>query len=254
MPSSYTDLIYHIVFDTRDRQPVILPPWREELYRYVGGILMRQRGVLHEIGGAEDHVHLLAGIKAEPSVAAMVRMIKTSSSKWINRRKLAGERFAWQEGYAAFSVSLSQLSRVRHFLQSQERHHQRHTFDEELDLLLKRHDLPSAGEAAGSTRTRLGYHIVFGTKYRQPIIQPPWREELYRAIGDVVERQRGELDEIGGVADHVHLLARFRAEPSVATMLRLIKTNSSKWVNDQQILTERWCNGRTTGLGERRKP
>ncbi len=242
MPSSYTDLVYHIAFGTKEEEAVISAPWREELYRYVGGILLRQRGVLHEIGGGADHVHLLAGVKAEPSVAAMVRMIKTSSSKWINRRKFLSERFAWQEGYAAFSVSLSQLHRAQRYLQNQDRQHRRQTFDEERDLLLKHHDLSSGREGhLSATQTRLNYHIVFGTKLRQPIIQPPWRDELYRIIHDIIERQGGELHESGGVADHVHLLARFRAEPSMAAMLRLIKTNSSKWVNDQGLLSERFA-------------
>ncbi len=243
MPSSYTHLIYHVVFGTQARRPLIERLWGDELYRYIGGIIMGQRGALHEIGGTADHVHILAGFKAEPPVATMLRMIKTSSSKWINRRKFLGERFSWQEGYAAFSVSPSQLPRVRRYIRNQDQVHRRCTFDAELDLLLLRHEVSPVGPGhskPASSHTRLSYHIVFGTKYRQPVIQPPWRDELYRTIDSIIERQRGVLHEINGVADHLHLLADFRAEPSVATMLRLIKTNSSKWVNEQEFLSERF--------------
>ncbi len=234
MPSSYTNLLYHIVFSTKDRQPTILPTWRDELHRYIGGIVLRQHGVLHEINSLPDHVHLLVSLRAEPSVATTLRLVKANSSKWVNRRDFLRERFGWQPGYAAVSVSASKMEAVCRYIRNQESRHRRLSFDEELKALLRDRDL------ASDTRTRLIYHIVFGTKYRRPVILPTWREELYRQIGDIVSRQRGELYEINGMPEHLHLLAHFRAEPSVAAMLRLIKTNSSKWVTGAGVLQDRF--------------
>ena len=175
MPSSYTNLIYHVVVETQDRRPIVRSDWREELHRYIGGIVMRRRGAFHEIGGCADHVHLLASFKAEPSVAAMLRLIKANSSKWVNERimfaelrpdpspatmlrlikansskwvneqEFLAERFSWQEGYAAFTVSASQMDRVRRYIQNQERHHRRYTYDVELAELVQRHQ-PRRGD------------------------------------------------------------------------------------------------------------
>jgi REP element-mobilizing transposase RayT len=114
---------------------------REELYRYIGGILRSNNGCLHEIGGVEDHIHLLAGIPATIPVADMIRLVKTNSSKWVNENQRLSGRFQWQTGYSAFSVSYSQMERVRRYIQDQEEHHRTHEFKEEFLELLKRHNI-----------------------------------------------------------------------------------------------------------------
>lgn len=115
MPSTYSNLLYHIVFSTKDRAPLIAGELQEELYRYLAGIVRNEGGILLEIGGIEDHVHLLAKFKSVLSVSDMLHLIKTNSSKWIHEVK-QHERFGWQEGYAAFSVSESQVVAVRRYI------------------------------------------------------------------------------------------------------------------------------------------
>jgi len=139
MASTLTNLLYHIVFSTKNREPIITAPIRENLYRYIGGIIRGEGGVLLEIGGMPDHVHLVVRFKSEPSVATMIKIIKSKSSKWLNEQPKRPGRFEWQRGYAAFTVSVSQLPNVRAYVRNQEQHHRRKTFQEELRALLDRH-------------------------------------------------------------------------------------------------------------------
>ncbi|HEX5720315.1 MAG TPA: IS200/IS605 family transposase [Thermoanaerobaculia bacterium] len=142
MPDAFTNLIYHLVFSTKERVPLITDAIRERLYAYIGGVVRGQRGILLEIGGVPDHVHILARFRADASIAEMVRVIKANSSKWMNERPDASERFQWQEGYGAFSVSESRVPAVRAYLQNQKEHHARVSLRDELMELLKRHGIP----------------------------------------------------------------------------------------------------------------
>ena len=137
MPSTYTSLHYHFVFGTKNREPMITPAIREKLYRYVGGVLARHRGVLIEIGGMPDHVHILAGLPASLSVSQAMKAVKGAASRWVSEE--LGEVFGWQPGYAAFTVSESQMPRVRRYIQRQPEHHRNLSFHDEVRRLLERH-------------------------------------------------------------------------------------------------------------------
>jgi putative transposase len=136
-----TFLLYHVVFSTKDRMPVIHGEMRERLYEYMGGIVRGERGVLLEIGGVPDHVHLLTKLKSDMAVAEMVRLVKSNSSKWWNELDGTKDRFEWQTGYGAFTVSESQVRRVRSYIQTQESHHAKVSFRDELITLLKKHGI-----------------------------------------------------------------------------------------------------------------
>lgn len=97
MAGTYTNLLFHIVFSTRDREPMISSQLRPHLFDYIGGIVRNEGGVLLEIGAVEDHIHLLVKLKAEQSVAEMVRLMKANSSKWLNEKPRVA-RFEWQAG------------------------------------------------------------------------------------------------------------------------------------------------------------
>ncbi len=122
MASSLTNLLYHIVFSTKDRVPLIGDDLQESLYGYVGGILRGQRGILLEIGGMPDHVHLLVKLKADLAIATAVRLIKSNSSGWVNENRKIQGRFEWQAGYFAVSVSESRVAEVRRYIQTQREH------------------------------------------------------------------------------------------------------------------------------------
>jgi REP element-mobilizing transposase RayT len=105
----------------------------------MGGIVRGERGGLLEIGGVPDHVHLLVKLKSDMAVAVILRLIKSNSSKWLNESNRTSSRFEWQTGYAAFSVSESQVEKIRRYIRNQEAHHQKVSFKDELIALLKKH-------------------------------------------------------------------------------------------------------------------
>jgi putative transposase len=136
---TYTQLRYHLVFSTKNRVPVIAGELRNTIYDYIGGVLRGNGGILLAMGGMPDHVHLLAGWGTSISVAKMLKLLKGSSSRWVNKKP--GEGSFWQEGYGAFTVSASQVPTVRSYIQNQERHHQKTSFRQEFMTLLKKHEV-----------------------------------------------------------------------------------------------------------------
>jgi len=140
MATTYTKLIYHLVFSTKQRAPLITPELRDPLYSYIGGIVRDHRGVLMASGGMPDHIHLLVNLRADPSVAKHLQEIKGGSSRWVNDNN-PSDRFAWQTGYGAFSVSESQVESVMRYILTQEEHHKEMTFQDEFVALLKRHGI-----------------------------------------------------------------------------------------------------------------
>jgi REP element-mobilizing transposase RayT len=141
MPSTYTNLLYHIVFSTKDRRPFIVPKVRDELHPYLGGIIADLGGEPLEIGGVDDHVHLLAKLPANIAVSDALRVIKANSSKWVGERPDLVRAFAWQTGYSAFTVSKSQVPSLRKYLRNQENHHRKLTYKQELVALLEKHEI-----------------------------------------------------------------------------------------------------------------
>ncbi len=125
--STFTKLSYHIVFSTKYRCKSITDSSSERLYEYIGGIIRAKSGHLIEIGGVEDHVHLLANLSPTKSISDTIREIKANSSKWRNEFPDNTGRFEWQKGYGAFTVSYSQIESVRHYIRNQREHHRTKT-------------------------------------------------------------------------------------------------------------------------------
>jgi putative transposase len=141
MPQSYINLIYHIVFSTKDRERLITESYQARLYEYVGGIVRGQGGIALAINGMEDHVHILAKLRPDKAVSDMIRDFKANTSGWLHQvfPELAG--FAWQNGYGAFTVSTSQVERVRRYIAMQPVHHQRRSFRDEFIALLQANEI-----------------------------------------------------------------------------------------------------------------
>ena len=143
---SFTKLTYHIVFGTKFRRKSICNEFVEPLYEYIGGTIRNRKGSLIQIGGVEDHLHLLVTLPPTITVADAVRDIKANASKWVNENreetKNPGDNFEWQIGYGAFTVSYSHIEIVREYIQGQRRHHRTKSFDEEYIELLERHNIP----------------------------------------------------------------------------------------------------------------
>jgi REP element-mobilizing transposase RayT len=137
MASTYLSLHYHLIFATKHREAAIAPEWRARLHEYLGGTISGLGGFSQGIGGVADHVHLLVGLKATLCLADVLRELKKSSSVWVHEQ-IGLRSFAWQEGYAAFTVSAPTRPAVRQYIANQEDHHRtRSSRDELLDLLAK---------------------------------------------------------------------------------------------------------------------
>jgi putative transposase len=131
MSSTYLSLHYHLVFGTKNRLPIIDADWRERLHEYLGGTIHGLGGVSQGVGGVADHVHLLVGLKSTHCLADVMRELKKASSVWVHD-EIGVKTFAWQEGYAAFTVSASGRKAVQKYIANQEAHHRKKSFREEL--------------------------------------------------------------------------------------------------------------------------
>ncbi len=136
MGSTFLSLHYHIVFATKNRMPSIASAWSDRLHKYFGGTILGLNGVPEAIGGVEDHIHLLVGLRATHTLADFVRELKKLATTWARDEKLDPE-FAWQEGYAAFTVSPTARPAVQKYILNQAEHHRRKTFIEELTSMLE---------------------------------------------------------------------------------------------------------------------
>lgn len=134
---SYTHLLYHIVFATKGRFPVIERSWEIELYRYLAGIIKNFGGEAIEINGTADHVHILARLGPKLAFSDVLRELKASSSRWVKLNHQP--KFSWQRRYGAFTVSESVAPAVRKYIADQKIHHQQRTFESEYIELLTRH-------------------------------------------------------------------------------------------------------------------
>jgi putative transposase len=136
MAHSYTNLMFHIVYGTKERRPFIDEEFQPRLYEYLGGTIRGLNAISLEIGGFEDHVHILVKLPPTITVSDFLEKLKANTSKWS---KTVRRGFGWQDGYAAFTVSESQVERVRRYIQNQREHHARSSFRDELIALLEAH-------------------------------------------------------------------------------------------------------------------
>jgi REP element-mobilizing transposase RayT len=136
MAHTYAQNVVHIVFSTKDRRKLIPKDFQPRMCSYLAGICKNHGIIAPAVGGTDDHIHLLIQLSPSLSLAEVVLAVKSNSSRWANGE---GHKFAWQQGYAAFSVSASSVPKVVRYIQNQESHHKKMTFDAELVALLKKH-------------------------------------------------------------------------------------------------------------------
>ncbi len=139
MPQSLSQIYVHVVFSTKQREPLLPPPVREHLHAYLATVLKNHGSPALKIGGTGDHVHALFRLSKNDSLAKIVEEIKTSSSKWLKTQGRGLANFHWQSGYAAFSVSPADAGEVADYIAQQETHHRAVSFQNELRSLLERH-------------------------------------------------------------------------------------------------------------------
>lgn len=141
MPHTFTSLLVHIIFSTRNRACDLSPQLAVRLFPYMAGIVKERKGVPLIINGPADHVHLLVSIPATESMADLLRILKTNSSRWVHEQFPEQKGFAWQAGYGAFTVSASRVADVTAYIAAQQEHHRRVSFQEEFLSLLRKHGI-----------------------------------------------------------------------------------------------------------------
>jgi REP element-mobilizing transposase RayT len=144
MGSTFLSLHYHIVFSTKERRPLIRSAWRPKLHEYLGGTIRGLGGIPEAIGGVEDHIHLMLGLRATHCLSDFLRELKKASSVWASENH--DRLFEWQDGYAAFTISATHRGPLRKYIANQEAHHKKVSFKDELKRLLKKNDVKYKAE------------------------------------------------------------------------------------------------------------
>lgn len=136
MAGTYSKLYIQIVFSVKGKENLLRKTWRDELFKYMAGIIANKGHKSIIVNGVGDHVHLFIGLKPAMAISDLVRDIKNNSSNFINKKRLVPGRFSWQEGFGAFSYAESQIENVYNYIQNQEQHHSKKSFkDEYLEFL-----------------------------------------------------------------------------------------------------------------------
>ena len=141
MPNTFTQLHYQFVFAVQNRICLIQPSWKDELYKYITGIVQNQKHKMLIINGMPDHLHLVVGMRPIQSISDLLKMVKKDSSAWINENKFVRGDFHWQEGYGAFTYRKSDLPTLINYVKNQQIHHHKKTFLEEYKELLIEFDI-----------------------------------------------------------------------------------------------------------------
>ncbi len=141
MANTYTQISIHAVFVVKHRQNIINKEWRDDLHKYITGIITNLGAKSLAVGGWKDHVHIFFGLPVTTNVSDFMRIIKANSSKWINEQNFIKGKFQWQEGYGAFSYAKSQRNTVINYIMNQEEHHRKKSFKEEYTEMLEEFEM-----------------------------------------------------------------------------------------------------------------
>ncbi len=141
MANTYTQIHIHAVFAVQNRLSLINKLWKDELYKYISGIVKKNNHKLLIINGMPDHIHMLFGMRPTQSLSDLMQDIKGSSSKWINEKDFVKGKFSWQEGFGAFAYSKKEIKNVIQYIKNQEEHHRKRSLNEEYLKILKDFDV-----------------------------------------------------------------------------------------------------------------
>ena len=150
MADTFSQIYIQTVFAVSGRLNLITRDFKEELHKYISGIVQKKNQKLIQINGMSDHLHILIGLRPSICLSDLVRDIKSDSSDWVNRKKLSRGKFGWQEGFGAFSYGHSQLDTIVKYFQNQEQHHNRKTFRSEYLSLLRKFEIEFKEETCSS--------------------------------------------------------------------------------------------------------
>ena len=138
MANTYSQILIQAIFAVKGRQNLISSQWKDELFKYITGIVRNKNQKLLCINGVSDHIHILIGLKPDMAISDLIRDVKNNSTEFINEKRFVAGKFNWQKGFGAFSYSNSQMDRIVKYILNQENHHRKKSFREEyLEFLQK---------------------------------------------------------------------------------------------------------------------
>ena len=141
MANTYSQIYIQAIFAVEHRAGLIQSTWKEELFKYIGGIFRNKKQKLIAIGGIEDHIHFLFGLRPSMAISDLIRDVKSDSTEFVNKKRFVRGRFSWQEGFGAFSYSRSDLDAVAKYVLDQEKHHKKRSFKDEYVTMLDRFEV-----------------------------------------------------------------------------------------------------------------
>ncbi len=141
MPNTYSQAYFHLVFAAKNRDALIRKEWKDDLEKYITGIVQNQKHKMLAVNTMPDHIHIFIGYYLNQLISDLVKEIKTSSNQWIKENRLSKFRFEWQTGYGAFTHSRSQIDSVAKYVMNQEKHHQKQSFKQEYLDILRRNEI-----------------------------------------------------------------------------------------------------------------
>jgi REP element-mobilizing transposase RayT len=141
MANTYTALHYHIIFSTKNREPWLNAEVEQRVWAYIGGVARKHKMTALRVGGVDDHIHALVRAPSTHAPSQVAQWLKGDSSKWVHLEFPQLKKFAWQDGYGAFTVSKSHLPNIIRYIQNQREHHRKRTFQEEYLELLQKHEI-----------------------------------------------------------------------------------------------------------------
>ena len=146
MANTYTQITIQAVFAVRYRQSLIDPSFENDLYKYMTGIIQSEGHKMLQINGMPDHIHILFGMRTHQSLADLMKIVKAKSSKWVNKNNLSPHKFAWQNGFGAFSYSQDSLPYVARYIANQKQHHLKKSFKKEYKKILEEYEVEHESE------------------------------------------------------------------------------------------------------------
>ncbi len=227
----------HFVWSTKNLEPLIaknLSNFEDPLRGYLWGTLKKLGGILLANTNTKDHVHLLAHVPTDLSIAEFIRQIKSCSSKWYRTIDLEFSTFAWNEGYSAFSVSPTSIEKIKNYMSQDENRHRKLPFEEELMGFLNFHEINFNPKfVTNTTYSKLFYHLVWSVKSRKSLLHNSIQELLHQHTQQEMLKIGGKLHAIGNVADHIHLLVECTAKVPMASIVQNLKTSTTHLIKSQ---------------------
>ncbi len=223
--------LVHVIWSTDNLQFSIPFSTRTELYAYLSTVIKSHTGHLYLAGGSYDHIHCLLSLPPTMSLAGMMRLIKSHSSKWLKVKSGIDSQFSWQDGYIAFSVQNDRVDSTCKYILDEAVRHEKVGYRDELARLLRLQNIPFDEKLLlTSTYSKLLLHLIWSTKNRTGFLHESIRPALYTEMTTMLRKLGALLYSIGGIEDHLHILIEAPRTTALANIVQEIKTVTAHWL------------------------